>query len=175
MSTPIPLFRCFGHALALVALCFVAVSGASCKSTTKPPKYFIQFYMESPGDTGVAFTLPESGLKFYRKPQPFLTAADVNWIQPGFVDVGTSRTVCIFIQFDVRGTHELDQQTGENIGRKIFLFANDKPMGVRFLDRGIQDGRMFMFVEVSDPKKFEEFVKDLQDSQQTILDVKKKL
>jgi hypothetical protein len=159
----------------LVALLLAALFGASCNTNSKPPKYFVQFYMESPGTSGVPFTLPESGLKYYRKPQPFLTAADVLWVEQGFVDVGTTRTVCVFFQFTVQGTHELDMQTAENVGRKIFLFTNDKPAGVRFIDQGIQNGRLFMFVEVSDPKKFEEFVKDLQDSQKIVLDVKKKL
>ncbi len=168
-------FRRLWRVPVLAALALFALAGSSCNTKGEPPKYFIQFYMETPTQSGLAFSLPESGLQYYRQPQPFLTARDVLWIQPGSVDVAGTRTICVFFQFNVQGTHQLDIVTSENVGRKIFLFANDKPIGVRYVDQSIHNGQLFVIVEAADAKKFEELVKDLQDSQQQVLALKKKL
>lgn len=168
-------FGRFWRAAVAVVLGVVALSSASCSTTSTPPKYFTQFYMEAAGQSGVAFTLPVSGLEFRRQPQPFLTAADVLWVQPGSVNVQGVPNACVFFQFTIQGQHELYIHTGNNVGRRIFLFANDKPIAVRYIDQVLQTEPLFMFLEASDEKAFTALVTDLQDSQKQVLALKKKL
>ncbi|HVU39236.1 MAG TPA: hypothetical protein VHC95_12955 [Opitutales bacterium] len=162
----------FWRSCLLLALGLTALAGAGCRTTPTPPKYFVQFYTEARGDSGIAFTLPESKLEYRREIEPFATAAKVTDIQLGTVNVTGMKRYCVFFQFDAMATRDLYQATGANIGRRIFLFANDKPMGVRYVDDTIQNGQLFVFVEISDPEKLQQFVTDLQASQKQLADIK---
>lgn len=173
MFTPRPFSSVLLRVSAFLVLSLVMVVSNGCH-TPEPPKYFLQFYMEAPGNSGIAFTLPESKLEYRRLPGAFLNGADVTSVNEGVVGVSGVQRLCVIFTFSALGQRELYMQTANNLSRRIFLFASDKPMGVRPIDQVIQNGQLFMFVETPDQKSLEEFVADVQASQLRIAEMKKK-
>jgi len=173
MFTPRPHSRNFRRAAGLFTLLLSVLAVGGCQAPPAP-KIFLQFYLQSPDVSGVAFTMPLSKLDYRRLPEAFLNSADITSVNEGFVTVAGERTACVFFQFSPLGTHELMMQSASNVGRKIFLFSNGQPLGVRPIDQVIQSGQLFVFVEEPDQKALEQFVADVQSSQQRIAEMKKK-
>jgi hypothetical protein len=157
-----------------LALLLAALAGGGCDTLPKPPEHFVQFYLESTPGKGVALTMPVSHLQYYRAAEPFMTAADVSKVDEASVQiVGTNNKVLgLMFTFDPLRQHDLMMFTGSNLGRKIFVYDNDNPIGVHPIEQIVQDGQLFVFVEVKDQAELEKMVADLQASQVNIVKMK---
>jgi hypothetical protein len=158
----------YGKVFALCALGLAALLGSSCHTKGDLPKYVTEFYLEAPNDSGLAFTLPISQLTYRRMADSFLDLSQLTGVEQGHVTVtmgdgsGIEKS-CVFFLLNADGQERLNIATGSNQGRRIFLFLNDKPIGVRFIDQSIENGQLFMFLEVPD-KDLPDYVKDLKAS-----------
>jgi hypothetical protein len=107
----------------------------------------------------------------------FLDLSQVTSVEQGHVTVnlpdGTAEQKPVaFFFFNDDGRERLNIATGSNQQRRIFLFLNQKPMGVRFIDQPIDTGQLYMFLEVPD-KDLPTYVADLKASVKTVQDLKK--
>lgn len=143
-SLTIRLSRIAAVAGTAVLLCLLT---AGCRS--KPEKVF-RFYQEQSAVTmlgdGLKGTMPISGVEFVVGRTPIIFEGDVESIDLVQVDLG----LCVLFQFSDAGRRELYRASVRGAGRRIFLFVNDVPLGARRLDGAIEDGRLFMFLEVPD-------------------------
>ncbi len=134
--------------------------------------------MEAPNQAGIAFTLPISQLTYHRMTDSFLDLSQVTGVEGGHVtealpDGTAEQKSCVFFFFNDDGRERLNMATGSNQQRRIFLFLNQKPMGVRFIDQTIDSGQLFMFLEVPD-KDFPDYVADLKESVKRVKELKNK-
>lgn len=155
-----------------------AMLGSACHNNTPLPKYVTEFYLESPNESGIAFTMPQSQLTFHRMSDAFLDLSMVTGVESGHVTVnlpdGTAeQKACVFFFLNDDGRQRLNMATGSNQHRRIFLFFNEKPMGARFIDQPIDSGQLFVFLEVPD-KELPDYVVDLKESIKRLKDLKNK-
>lgn len=142
-----PFWRTVRLIAAAMALIVVAVQSTGCRS--EPEKVF-RFYQEQTAVTmlgdGLKGTLPLSGANFTVARTPILFEGDVEAIELVQVDLG----LCVLFQFNEAGSRELYRASVRGAGRRIFLFVNDVPLGARKMDGAIDDGALYMFLEVPD-------------------------
>jgi len=183
MKPRYPLFKAAGR-LAIVAVVLIgALVGGGCNHT--PPKFYTEFFLESPPGTGVEFTMPISKLVMHRQAEAFANETSVLDVAEGTIGVTVDpnqppiRTPCILVQFDREGQRAIYQKTvAENFGKRIFMFANDIPVAVHPITQMVTEGPLFMFTEVpgteSDHAKFVAFIKDLHESALRVQEMKRK-
>ena len=156
--------------LALLVVAGVLLAG--CKKDK--PTHTVRFYVEnnSAGHTGVwsqPMTLPESGLTYYVKPDPLITEANITNIQ--LVQVQSGHYAYLF-HLDDWGTRHLYRASVSDMGRMLILSINGLPVGARQLDGAINDGRLYMFTELSN-EEMEKLYLDLVKNTQNIQDMKR--
>jgi hypothetical protein len=156
----------------------LALFGSACHSNSDLPKYVTEFYMEAPKDSGIAFTLPISKLTYHRMADSFLDLSMVTGVDQGHVTVnlpdGTSQQKpCVIFYFNDDGRERLNMASAANPQRRIFLYLNEKPIGVRPIDQPIDTGQLFLFMEVTD-KDLPTYVADLKKSIKQFKDLKDK-
>lgn len=152
-------------ALVLSALCLLTTG---CRG--KPEQVF-RFYQEQSAVTmlgdGLEGTMPISGANFTVGRTPILFEGDVEAIDLVQVDLG----LCVLFQFSDAGRRELYRASVRGAGRRIFLFVNDVPVGARRLDGAIEDGKLYMFLEVPD-SELPAFVEEMRTSLEKVKKMK---
>jgi len=174
----LPLRPYLGQFFVFSLLGLVALAASGCHTSTPPPKYVTEFYLEAPNQSGVVFTLPISQLTYHRMADSFLNLSMLTGVEQGHVTVNlpdgtTQQKPCVFFYFNDDGRTRLNMSSGANQQRRIFLYLNEKPIGVRFIDQPIDTGQLFMFLEVPE-KDLPDYVKDLKESIQRFKDLKNK-
>jgi len=164
--------------LGVTFLALFTLFGSACHNNTPLPKYVTEFYLESPNESGIAFTMPQSHLTFHRMTDPFLDLSAVTGVESGHVTVNlpdgtTEQKACVFFFLNDDGRQRLNMATGSNQQRRIFVYFNEKPMGVRFIDQPIDSGQLFVFLEVPD-KELPDYIADLKESIKRLKDLKNK-
>lgn len=101
--------------------------------------------MTTLGD-GMSGKMPISGSEFTVGRTPIIFEGDVEAIELVQVDLG----LCVLFEFGDAGRRELYRASVRGVGRRIFLFVNDEPLGARVMDGAITDGKLYMFLEVPD-------------------------
>ncbi len=140
---PIPATHRRGFTLGLAALLWAALSAGSCSTGPQLPDLLFDFHMETPAGSGMAFTLPVTQQVKYCKADAFVTEANVVDVKGGTIDVPLGdnqfvNTRCVFFYFDREGERLLElHTTSSDIGKKIYLFVNAKPVGARLIDQTI--------------------------------------
>lgn len=167
-----------GPVLILWAIGLMAMLASGCHTDPKLPKYITQFYLEAPGQSGVAFTLPISQLTYHRMADSFLDLSEVTGVEQAHVTVnlpdGTAEQKSgVIFYFSDDGRYRLNIASGSNQRQRIFLFLNEKPVGVHFIDQTLDGGQLFMFFEVPD-KDLPDYVVDLKESIKRLKDLKNK-
>ena len=137
------------RALALV-LAAVAVVLAGCESTaTKPtePPLVARFYLETkPNETGIAVSLPQSGVTINVSPKPVLVEYDIVNAEVAQVDLGR----CLLLQVGPQATRDLYRFSVGAVGRRLVLALNDQFVGARRIEGAMSDGAVLIFVEMPD-------------------------
>ena len=132
--------------LMLLAL---ALGWAGCKSRV-PEGYdplALRFFMEArDSEQGLVMTLPLTAASVPVRAKAVFTEADVLNAEVVRVDLGQ----CLLVQMTPAAARDLYRLTGTNQGYRLVLTANDRPVGVRRIDRAIDDGNLLIFLEVAD-------------------------
>lgn len=141
----------FKRTLAVMSILLVSAGLYLLSGCTKEtPSYIFRFHAEKlitlPNDPGIQGVLPHSGVTFLAETQPLLFEGDVVNIELVQVDIG----LCVLFQFSDRAARALYRTSVERSGSRIFLFLNGQPIGARRFDGAIDDGNLFMFLEVAD-------------------------
>lgn len=123
----------------------------SCKTTPKARDYepvLARFLMEAPAqDTNAQVVeLPRSGVKIPVSPRIAFSEADVANVELVHVDLG----LCLMFEFTPDAARSLMRVTGSNLGRRLVVTLNGRAFGARMIDTTFTDGRLMIFVELSD-------------------------
>ncbi|OIO59603.1 MAG: hypothetical protein COZ46_06925 [Verrucomicrobia bacterium CG_4_10_14_3_um_filter_43_23] len=131
--------------LALVTL----VTGCEKKNE---PAHTMRFYTESsaslPTRWAKSVQMPESDLVFSVFPQPILFEGDVTDVALAEVDIG----YCLLFQFNDKGAKTLNKLSVSERGKNLILLVDGHPIGFRRMDQSLEDGRLYLFVELDDDK-----------------------
>lgn len=131
---------------ALFALALAALAG--CQTAPEPPKDYqplvARFYLETkPGETGVAVTLPDSGVTISVGPKPVVVEYDIANAELVQVDLGR----CVLVQVNTAAARDLYRLSVSAVGRRLVLALNDQFLGARRIDEAIADGSILIFLE----------------------------
>lgn len=125
------------------------VFGAGCANPPAETRATMvaRFLMEA-DDTQAALPimLPVSGVKLRVLPKPVVTEFDIVSVAEAQVDMGR----CALFRFSAAAGRDLYRLTATNLGRRLVLVINGQPVGARVIDRPLENGLLFIFLEVPD-------------------------
>ncbi len=129
---------------------FVALMSAGCRSPGDAARDFTptlaRFFLETTDAGTAAIELPISGVRVAIGAKPVFTEGDILDVDLMQVELGK----CLMFQLTPAAARDLYRLTGSNQGRRLVLMLNQVPVGARRIDAPLADGRVFMFVEISD-------------------------
>ncbi len=107
-----------------------------------------QFLIETPPQVrgALAVQLPRSGVEIVVSPAPVFSEVDVRNVELVKVDLG----LCLMFELTPDGARDLTRVSSSNLGRRLVVTLNGQPFGARLLDGPLLDGRLLIFVELSD-------------------------
>lgn len=107
-----------------------------------------RFMVEATPEISVAQTmeLPLSRLKIPVYPSIGFSELDIADVELVRVDLG----LCLLFKFTPEAARTLFRVSSANIGRRLVLSLNGKPMGARILEGPLEDGNLLIFVEMND-------------------------
>jgi hypothetical protein len=94
----------------------------------------------------VPLRLPVSGSEIAVEKAPIVNEFDILNVEMVKVDLG----IALLIELSGQGARELYRRSVTNKGSRVVLVVNGNAVGARHLDRAIQDGKLYTFVEVRD-------------------------
>ena len=147
--------------LTLNSGCFRGVYGFNNKvENMQVPRLMIESRsMNYGGSRDTSLTLPVSGTTILVESEPIVNEFDIINVDLVKVDMG----LALALDLTDTGRRELYRRSVTNIGNRIVLTSNGKPIGARVLDGAITDGRLYTFVEIPDDE-LGQFVLDLKES-----------
>ncbi len=146
----------------LSGLCIVVAGFSGCASGPKAgevPPTLPRFFLESSDSHAIPVVLPQSGVRLAINPKPVFVEGDVTNVELMQVELGK----CLLFQMTTSAARDLYRLSASNQGRRLVLFVNGEPRGVRRLDGALGDGRLFIFLEMSETE-LPKLVDDLQRS-----------
>jgi hypothetical protein len=126
-----------------------ALLSAGCQHPRAPesPTAVARFLIEADADSaGVIVTLPASGVQVRTGPKPVITEFDLTGVAEVQVDLGR----CLLFQLTPAAARDLYRLSAQNLGRRLVLLINGQALGARVIDRPLEAGALFIFVEVPD-------------------------
>jgi len=155
-----------------LVLAFAALfAGSGCNTSTKKKDFVptvARFYLEATeGDAFASVTLPVSGVQIAVNNKPIVTEYDFTGVDLAQSDLGR------FLVFSLTGEAARDvyRTTGNNQGKRLVLFINDKPVGARMINGAFNTGTIAVFAALPD-EVLPELVKNLNG---TSVDLQKKI
>lgn len=137
------LVRAAGFAVGL-SLLLGGCAGASERAAVAAP-LVARFYLETkPGESGVAATLPQSGVTIAVAPKPVVVEYDIANAEIARVELGR----CLLVQLHGAAARDIYRLSVGAMGRRLVLALNDRFVGARRIDAPIEDGVVLTFVEV---------------------------
>jgi len=147
MSSP---FRAAPLSLLAFALLIFTALGSGCASWKKPPFQpgaYAWFLLEADAEQeGVPLVLPVSGVAIRVAPKPVISEFDIAEAAVAEVDLGR----CLALRLTGEAARDLYRMSVSQMGKRIVLLVNGRPLGARMLDGAIEGGVLFVFVEVPD-------------------------
>ena len=135
--------------LLLLGLVGLLLLGAGCQTRTPDLEQtsVARFLIESDSTKGaIQVMLPISGVSMRVAPKPVITEFDIRQVVEAEVEMGR----CVLFQLSPAASRDLYRLTASNIGRRLVVVINGKPLGARLLDRPLEAGTLFIFLEVAD-------------------------
>lgn len=124
---------------------------AGCQSPEKPldfdplvARFLIEAPAQAPGT--VVVELPISKVRVPVYSRPVLNEVDLANVELVRVDLG----LCLMFDCTPEGARDLMRLSASNLGRRIVVTLNGTAFGARVFESAIQDGRLFIFVEMND-------------------------
>lgn len=143
--------------LAIILLLALALAGCRTRTASEAPTAVARFLIETDSERGaVGVTLPVSGVQIRAAPKPVITEYDIAGVAEAKVDLGR----CVLFQLSPAAARDLYRLTATNIGRRLVLLVNGGALGARVIDRPIEGGMLFIFLEVPD-EALPDMVKEL--------------
>lgn len=106
-----------------------------------------RFYLEAkPDESGVAVTLPQSGVAIAVAPKPVVVEYDIADAEIAQVELGR----CLLVQLNGAAARDLYRLSVTANGRRLVLALNDRFVGARRIDQAIESGVILTFVELPD-------------------------
>ncbi|MBI2510687.1 MAG: hypothetical protein HYV96_01795 [Opitutae bacterium] len=106
-----------------------------------------RFYLEAkPDESGVAVTLPQSGVTIAVAPKPVVVEYDIANAEIAQVELGR----CLLVQLNGAAARDLYRLSVTANGRRLVLALNDRFVGARRIDQALEGGVMLIFVELPD-------------------------
>ena len=106
----------------------------------------VRFFLESSDGEGLAAVLPKSGVSLRLNPKPVITEVDLAGADEAQVELGR----CLLLHLTPAAGRDLYRLTVAHQGRRLALELDGVVIGARRIDGPIADGRIFIFVELSD-------------------------
>ena len=120
-----------------------------CRSKL-PPDYdpiAMRLYLEArDSEQGIAVQMPLTGTVVAVKAKALFTEADFLNAEVVQVDLGK----CLLLQMTPAAARDLYRMTGTNQGSRLVLTGNDVPLGIRRIDRALDEGNLLIFLELPD-------------------------
>lgn len=133
-----------------VAAAIVFTAGCNTSTSKKKKDYDItvaRFFLEAKeNDAFASVTLPISGVQIAINNKPVFTEMDYAGVSLARSDLGQF----LLFQLTADASRELYRTTGNNQGRRLVLFINDKPVGARMIDRTFSSGSIAIFAAIVD-------------------------
>jgi hypothetical protein len=152
--------RRFLPCLTALALAWAGLILAGCASNKELPDKLITFDFQTVDpQAGLPLVMPISGIQYH-----YITKSGPNEVDLDGVQIVNVQDIsCLLFSFSDAGLRKLARETALHQGLKLFTFVNGHPIGVTPITRPINDGQLYVFVEIPEDQ-LQSYVKDLQDS-----------
>ncbi|HWA85859.1 MAG TPA: hypothetical protein VG710_06530 [Opitutus sp.] len=134
--------------LALASFSLLLAAGCASHARRDGPPAIARFFLESPASDRAAATLPISGVRIAIAPKPVITEFDIVNVEIAQVELGK----CLVFQLAPAAARDLYRLTASNQGRRLVLVLDGAAIGARMIERPLEDGAIFTFVELPDEK-----------------------
>ena len=91
-----------------------------------------------------SLAMPISAMQIEVEETPYFSLSDLSLVHHARVELGE----CLLIQMTPAGARKLYRTSVANQGARLVLVINDDPIGFHRFDQPIENGNLFMFVEV---------------------------
>jgi preprotein translocase subunit SecD len=123
------------------------LAGCASKPTDTRADVVARFLIEADASQpAINVVLPVSGVAVRVRPKPVVTEFDIIQVAEADVDLGR----CALFRLSASAGRDVYRLTAANINRRLVLVMNGQPIGVRVIDRPIEGGLLFIFLEVPD-------------------------
>lgn len=127
----------------------LALAGCQTKTEADRPPVVARFLMETDATRGaIEVLLPVSGVRVRVAPKPVITEYDITGVAEARVDLGH----CLLFRLTPAASRDLYRLSAQNLNRRLVLVLNGQPMGARVIDRPLEPGALFIFLEVPDAR-----------------------
>ncbi len=107
----------------------------------------VRIFLEAhDSESGLSIRLPLTGTVLSVREKAVFSETDIVNAEVVQVDLGK----CLLLQLSSSAARDLYRLTVSNQGRRLVVVANDQPLGVRLIDRGLDEGNILVFLEVAD-------------------------
>jgi len=128
----------------LVSTLLAGCAGPSVRDyAVTRPRFFLE---AAPNTDGTVVVLPKSGVNVSVNSKPVLTEGDIVNVELAQVDLGK----CLLFELSPSARRDFYRLSGTHQGRRLVLTVNDYPLGARRIDGAIENGVVFIFVEMDD-------------------------
>ena len=133
--------------------------GAGCQTRPDESQYtaVARFLIEADSAKGaLQVVLPMSGVSVRVAPKPVITEFDIRRVVEAEVEMGR----CVLFQLSSAASRDLYRLSASNISRRLVVVINGEALGARVIDRPLEGGTLFIFLEVPD-ENLPQLVEDL--------------
>lgn len=152
--------------LVLVVALLATLNGCRTQDTSFTP-YMVRLYLEEsrnlPTSHITDLVLPISGSRITVRSKPLFLESDIL----GAAHFDTEFGPAIVLLFTPDAAADFYRTTISNQGRRFVLTINGIAVGSRFIERGVEDGRMVFFLEIED-NEVPEVARGIQRTSQEI-------
>lgn len=146
---------------ALLAVVALSALATGCQRTPRRAAFTRvqpRFYLEV-ADAPRFVVLPVSGVQIATSDRPVLSEGDIIDVKLAEVELGR----CLVFELTPAAARDFYRLSAANQGRRLVLLVDGVPIGARRLDGPVNDGRLFIFLEVPD-ENLSKLAHDLRES-----------
>lgn len=129
-----------------LAILLLALAGCQSPVVREGEPVVARFWLEAETGRTVEVALPVSETKIRVLARPVISEFDIVNVELAQVELG----LCLMFQMTPGAARDLYRLSASNQGRRLVLFLNDEPAGARVIERPIEGGVLYTFVELPD-------------------------